>query len=96
MTRKLSKEHNVGTTKEQKFQEKVLERIEHEDKMFTKTMYGLQRNLAHLTQTASEALIIMSQAINQGSFSTTIPATPRQDFPNFPDSKIYFSNDIII
>ena len=59
--------------------------------MYTKTMYGLQRNLAHLTQTVSEALIIMSQAINQGSFSTPIPATPRQDFLNFPMTPKFIS-----
>ena len=44
-------------------------------------MYGLQRNMVHLTQTVSQEFIMMSQTINQGSFSTAIPATPRQDFP---------------
>ena len=81
---KQSKEQKVGTTEEQKFQKKVLEGMEHKDKIFSKTVYSLQRNLAHLTQTVSEAFIMMLQAMNQGSFSTPIPAIPRQDFTNFP------------
>ena len=76
----LSKEQKVGTLEEQKFQEKLLERMEHQDKTFNETMYGLQGNMAHLAQTVSQAFITMTQ----GSFSTQIPATPRQDFPNFP------------
>ena len=81
---KQSKEQKVGTTEEQKFQKKVLEGMEHKDKIFSKTVYGLQRNLAHLTQTVSEAFIMMLQAMNQGSFSTPIPTIPQQDFTNFP------------
>ena len=82
--KRLSKEQKVETSEEEKFQEKLHERMEHQDKKFNKTMYGLQRNMTHLTQTVSEAFIMMSQAMNLGSFSTPIPVTPRQDFPNFP------------
>ena len=71
-----SKEQNVGTSEEQKFQEKLLERMEHQDKMFNEIMYGLQRNMAQLTQTVSQTCIMMSQAMSQSSFSTPIPATP--------------------
>ena len=81
--RKLSKEQKVATSEEQKFQEKLLESMEHQDKTFNETLYSLQRNMAHLTQTVSQTFVMMPQAMNQGSFSTPTPATPRQDFPSF-------------
>ena len=48
--RKLSKEQKVTTSEEQKFHEKLLESMEHQDKTFNETLYSLQRNMAHLTQ----------------------------------------------
>ena len=67
--RKLSKEQKVGTLGEQKFQGKLLKRMKHQDKSFNETMYGLQRNVAHLTQAVSKAFIMMLQAMNQSSMS---------------------------
>ena len=57
--RKLSKEQKVGRSEEQKFQEKLLERIEYQDKIFNKIMYGLQRAMTHLTQTLLQAFMMM-------------------------------------
>ena len=34
--------------------------MEHQDKTFNETMYGLQGNMAHLTQTVSQAFITMT------------------------------------
>ena len=67
------------TIKRTKSWEKLIERMEHQDKTLDGTMYSLQRNIAPPTQTVSQAFIMMSQAMNQGSLSTPIPATPRQD-----------------
>ena len=63
---KLSKAQTSANSEEEKFQKNLLERMEKQDNLFRESMQSLQKNVRTLTQTVTQAFLMMGQIMNQG------------------------------
>ena len=75
-------ERNVSNKRkeEQNFRQKLLKKMEQQDK-FNEMMVGFQQNMTQLTQTMSNALLMMAQALNQNQCAPpTMPFFSNQEF----------------
>ena len=64
--RKLPKTQTSTNSEEEKFQRNLLERMERQDNLFRESMQSLQENVRTLTETMTQAFLMMRQIRNQG------------------------------
>ena len=64
--RKLPKAQISTNSEKEKFQQNLLEKMERQDNLFRESMQSLQENVRTLTQTITQAFLMMGQIMNQG------------------------------
>ena len=69
--RKLPTAQTCANSEEEKFQQNLLERMERQDNVFQECMQSLQENVHTLTQTMTQAFLMIGQIMNQ-----VVPCNP--------------------